>query len=246
MQRDSALNRLTTDDVLAKKNSDTIFILGSGYSINSVTQRQWDIIRQHDSIGFNWFCKHSFVPTFFLVREQANLPTRRNKDETPEILIDRINQMNCCTIICKVNHHTKTAYRYYRDPKITAPCWLLKDNNGKLSIKNMRKNPKVVGSLHGTCTLSNVLHFAKFLNYRNIVFVGIDLYDSRYFWLSQSATRHTLKKKNRNHKRKHPITRKTLALVKRFNRAFTNQLYVTNPKSLLIKVIPHKPIEDFA
>ncbi len=52
-------------DLSKVKKSNTIFILGSGSSINKISPHKWQIISSHDSIGFNfWFC-HKHIPTFY-------------------------------------------------------------------------------------------------------------------------------------------------------------------------------------
>lgn len=52
-------------DISKIKKSDTIFILGSGSSINKISEERWRIISSHDSIGFNfWFC-HKHIPSFY-------------------------------------------------------------------------------------------------------------------------------------------------------------------------------------
>lgn len=47
------------------KTSETIFILGGGYSILDITDKQWDFIGRHDSIGMNLWPTHWFVPAFW-------------------------------------------------------------------------------------------------------------------------------------------------------------------------------------
>ena len=54
------------------KTSDTIFILGSGESINNVTPQQWQHIRQHDSFGLNFWPLHSFTPTYYHSEYMSN------------------------------------------------------------------------------------------------------------------------------------------------------------------------------
>ena len=44
---------------------DTVFILGSGAIITELSPSQWELIRAHDSIGFNNWTMHPFVPTFY-------------------------------------------------------------------------------------------------------------------------------------------------------------------------------------
>lgn len=48
------------------KRSDTLFILGNGSSISTYTCEQWEHIRQHDSLGLNFFTLHDFVPTTYM------------------------------------------------------------------------------------------------------------------------------------------------------------------------------------
>ena len=54
-------------DLNALKRSDTLFILGSGSSINQISQARWEIIQRHDSIGFNFWPIHPFVPTMYFI-----------------------------------------------------------------------------------------------------------------------------------------------------------------------------------
>lgn len=70
-----------------RKTSDTLFILGSGPSINDLSSRDLDTIGNHDSIGFNWWMVHDFVPDFYLFQFPPNretniaeLVTDRRKD----------------------------------------------------------------------------------------------------------------------------------------------------------------------
>jgi len=243
------MNKLTIDDIKAKKTSDTIFVLGSGYSVNKVKEEEWDIIKKHNSIAFNWFCKHPFEPTYFLIREQANLPSRVARGETVKDLIKLTNKYkDTVGIISDVRKHTRTSYRYAHDSRMQLPCLVVKDDNSKRfkKIKNMRCDPTKTGLIHGTCTIYNVMHLALFLDYKKIVFVGIDLYDSRYFWLKKNKTRHTVKKKKKKFKDRHAIASRTIKFIRKFGKETVLELYVTNPKSLLKRAIPYKSIGDFA
>jgi hypothetical protein len=52
-------------DFLQYKSSDTLFILGSGPSINAIKQSRWASIMVHDSFGFNFWLCHDVVPTVY-------------------------------------------------------------------------------------------------------------------------------------------------------------------------------------
>jgi hypothetical protein len=59
------------------KKSDTMFILGSGSSVNKFTNKHWDIISDNDSLGLNFWIAHDFIPTFYCYEEPADILDRR-------------------------------------------------------------------------------------------------------------------------------------------------------------------------
>ena len=52
-------------DLAKWKRSDFLFILGSGASINRISPERWKSIAQHDTIGFNFWPFHPFVPGMY-------------------------------------------------------------------------------------------------------------------------------------------------------------------------------------
>jgi hypothetical protein len=66
----SRSNQLTpanifTSSVLDSNRSKTLFILGSGWSINSITTEMFSHIEKHQSVGINFWFFHDFVPSLF-------------------------------------------------------------------------------------------------------------------------------------------------------------------------------------
>ena len=61
----SGIPMLDQLDLSAVKTSDTIFILGSGPSINGISPERWTQIAKHDSVGFNFWPFHPFVPRMY-------------------------------------------------------------------------------------------------------------------------------------------------------------------------------------
>ena len=47
-------HRLIDNYTDQKKKSDTVFIVGSGESINDLSEKEWDIIKRHNIIGLNY------------------------------------------------------------------------------------------------------------------------------------------------------------------------------------------------
>ena len=239
---------LSKEQFLQKKTSSLIFVIGSGWSINSITPEEWEIIGKYNTIGFNWSCLHSFEPTFFLIREQANLPQRKHKGETIKTLIKRVNRYkNTGCIICDVRKHTPRAYAFHKDRRINAQCILVRDNKNKKYSRKLHKyfklDPFEHGLIHGRCTMYNVLHLVTYLGYQQVVFIGVDLRNSRYFWLGPKETRHTVAKKGRSFKHKHSITGDMMRLIKR-SRKLPFDMYVASRKSLLKRRIPYKTIQE--
>ncbi len=200
--------------------------------------------------SISWFCKSGIPTTFYVVREQANLPSRKCKGETIREFIKLMNNVpNTCLCVCDVSHHTPKAYNYAKDKRLRNAGVVFRDDKSKKHAaklhKFFRKNPFEHGLVHGASTMSNVLHLVAFLGYLRILFVGVDLRDSRYFWLGPKENRHTLIRKGRSYSQKHPVTQDVLRLVTRYKKHMGAELYVANKKSLLTRRIPYKRISEF-
>jgi hypothetical protein len=59
------LGSIFNEDFKYKKTSDTLYILGSGPSINHLSSKCFSLIKEADSIGFNFWFAHEFVPSFY-------------------------------------------------------------------------------------------------------------------------------------------------------------------------------------
>jgi len=62
-----------TDGSLWARKSDTLFILGSGPSVEEVSQDQWAHVAKHNSIGINSWVVHDFVPDIYCFEEVESL-----------------------------------------------------------------------------------------------------------------------------------------------------------------------------
>lgn len=235
--------RLTKEEFLSYKKSNTIFILGSGYSVNSLSDSDWAIVRKFDSIGFNWFCKHRFQPTFYLIREQANNRARTTDIEDPSLLIRAVNNYKkTAGIIADVSSHSPHSYSYTKDKNLSLPCVVVRDNkslrSSKSMIRSMHRDPfEKTGLIHGNATIVSILHLVYFMKYERIVFLGVDLYDSRYFWLPKNVTRHTVSKKKQVYKDRHAIAKRLLKFIDSYKKLGID-MYTGNPKSLLKNIMP--------
>lgn len=64
--REFGLSPLDANPLRARKSSDTLFILGSGASVLTYSEAEWAAIAGHDSLGFNYWILHPFVPSHYV------------------------------------------------------------------------------------------------------------------------------------------------------------------------------------
>jgi len=172
----------------ARRKSDTVFIFGSGYLLNGLSAREWEHFGAHDVFGFNAFYYQKWLPVdFHLLRGgiYGELRWRPFANEVAaalgrnplfaravfvmqeEFLAQFPNQL--------VGHRllpagaTLLRYRTAREPGL--PTRSIAD-----------------GLRHQAGTLMDTVNCAYCLGWKHIVLVGVDLYDSRYFYLAADQT----------------------------------------------------------
>lgn len=75
----AGVGRSWSDDVLRHKKSETVVLLGSGPSIAKLAPKDWDAIAGADSIGFNNWYVHPFVPSMYMVQGTGYLADNLSK-----------------------------------------------------------------------------------------------------------------------------------------------------------------------
>ncbi|MEH7494541.1 hypothetical protein [Neobacillus niacini] len=173
------------------KKSDTLFILGSGKSIEDLTPAQWAMIKENDSLGLNFWLYHEFVPTFYVYEESLNVERnnlfykllRQKQDmykDTPFIVKDI--EYKGITFDSIPSELTKNIYLSTEmvvfGGKIDFSRFLYR---GYLLLSKFNKRNKNV-LLKRSGSLSYLLFLAENFGYRNIVLCGIDLINSDYFY----------------------------------------------------------------
>ncbi len=230
------------------KKSNTVVIWGCGSSLNDFPDWSFDNLKKFDSISFNWFCFSCHSITYYLVREQANLEKRTNGEENIDNFYDIMNYsyINSCLVVHDLSLHSPHAYDYssekniakFNSKYVVVKDTKLKDNDPGVKLwrdKSIFKS----GIYHGKTTLTNALHLAVWLGYKKIIFAGVDLYDSRYFWLNNNDTRYSVSDKKKDRTAKHATVSAVMKLVKDVKKYYPKiKMYTYNPKSLLKNVIP--------
>ena len=186
--------QLGPDAAASRRRSDRVFVFGSGYSLNDVTPGEWAHFAEHDVFGFNGFVYQPWVRTdFHLVRswvpdfrgpewQRRAIATyaeqiRRNRHfDATVFILQRQYSAEVCNMLVGERFLPRGAmvcrYRTARRlDEMPSPRWRA----------GLQREPG---------TLASVVNAAILLGWREIVLVGVDLYDNRYFWGPVDSTMH--------------------------------------------------------
>jgi hypothetical protein len=179
---------LTESQLRAARKSDTVFVFGSGYSLNELGPDEWQHVAGHDVFGFNAFVYEKWVPIDFHLLRGGLEGTERWRPYA-EQFTSVLNQNPLCanTIFLVQSEYLAQfcnqliGYRYLRPgAKIFRYHTNRADGPPTRSFRE--------GLRHTAGTLTDTVNAAVCLGWRQIVLVGVDLYDSRYFWLGPDET----------------------------------------------------------
>lgn len=231
------------DELQRARRSETVFVFGSGASLNDIPAQEWQRMSEHDTFGFNWFVHERFVRCdFHLIRQIADSNERRVWE--PQI-------REYCGLI-------ETNPRYAETLLLVQHEWRARGANLALQLEIFPKRHRVLpwrtardtdlstsfedGLVHGSSTLLDTVNAAYLLGWKRIVLVGVDLYDRRYFWLPEGETRPVDVARDATFEDLH--TQASTSLIDRLARWRASlakqgiELSVYNPRSLLARALP--------
>lgn len=176
------------------RQSDTLFILGSGASINELNPTFWKHVAKFDSIGFNNWLIHYFVPNFYMREAPRDL-------RTEYAFTDMLRKKEDYKVVPFILRRGLTArrlalwsdtLRLLRSVPTGTLCLPDVVNAPAETEDEMRKFCRIwrrLGlqkdiNLHIDCraSLSQLLYFGFVQGYSDIVLCGIDLNTAEYFW----------------------------------------------------------------
>ena len=182
--------------IIDTKGSETVFVLGSGPSICSLTPDHFEEIGQQDSIGFNLWAVHEFVPTHYLLQLSRDATSRHAEigalqsrigsylqtqilvrgDQTfqgqpsfSEIAIE-VLQRSDMWFLMELAIHSKVEI----EPRVMMRVF------ESLGLFNYGVVGKAIPKWRGTLGL--ILSLTYQMGYRNVVLCGIDMNDSSHFF----------------------------------------------------------------
>lgn len=198
--RDRQFDPIWDLDFSKYKSSDTIVLLGSGSSINEITDEQWELIEQSDSLGFNYWPIHEHDPTYYVFELPRD--ERDHREKMYQLLEYRADDYAGKPIILKDLRRTsdeldldripeELAENMYASGKVSIP-WNPEDPSSfdrslsyldRLGYFDERDRVEVNFQKRGSLTYHVLL--ATMLGYDNIVLLGVDLVDYKYFYIER-------------------------------------------------------------
>lgn len=168
--------RLLPQDLSTRRSSDTIYVLGSGSSINNLSKKDWENINFHDSLALNRWYKSNFVPTFWMWEPPRVEKTRIDDYYEMHKLLDN---KNCFTIL-KNWHHL---YKYF--PEDRARNLAFKFDSSvmirRVHVYNQKQMNELSKYLKGQYfhffrgSLFLAICIARIAGYKRVVLCGVDM-----------------------------------------------------------------------
>jgi hypothetical protein len=182
---------LDTAALRARKKSRRVFVFGSGYSLNEMNDDEYARIGREDSLGFTGsiYLKRLDL-TYLLLRawtetSAGSLAWRKDADEVIGAIVANDRLKDTIFVLQEgltaIFPNRLVGERVW--PADRSLSFFRSDKVSKYPHRDYRD-----GVVHGTSTLCSAISMAVGLGYDEIVLVGVDLYDSRYFWLPPDKT----------------------------------------------------------
>lgn len=240
---------LSSEKLRQTKSSDTLYIFGSGFSLNALSSEEWRHFESGDTLSFNQFIRQDFIRLdYYLARE-----------------IGGINHADTVA--------SNQVYDLFREavlgPRFAGTIYLLQDdllaevsielqhrfliprgariwcyNTFSRSLRALPPRDLDRGIIHAGGSISDAVSWGYGMGYKSIVLVGVDLYDRRYFWLQKDENRVEDTQRGASHRDVHNTAPVIVDLLRRWTAFFKEQgvsLTVYNPRSLLAKVMDVYP-----
>jgi len=193
--RSNNLRSLCELDIKQIKKSDRIFILGSGASVNDLTDQDWEYIKSCNSIGFNSWVAHPFVPDIYFIeppivsmkiwKDWTNLYELKKEPyaEVPIVVNYKEWQHHLAQFpFSDLPEEMQTNLYYYApfDLRFNHPKWISMVLWYWRWFKIRKKSMDDL--IHQRATLATLIMFSLFAGFKEIVLVGVDLNNTAYFF----------------------------------------------------------------
>jgi hypothetical protein len=184
------------------KGSDIAIFLGSGSSINRITNRQWEKINKVDTWTINNWVYHPFIPKFYHLEvkgidKEIILKRFLEKEKEYKNTYFIINKSK--KLALDIVSTQKNIYLYNLD--IISDADLSKFNPEIKYKYKVSSDPNTLIAYNLSSSLILILDFLWRFGYEKVIFFGVDLYDSKYFWTDHLEYGETHCQYNHDHKK---------------------------------------------
>ncbi len=187
----------------AYRTSQTLFVLGSGASINRLDARQWSRIRSADSFGINNWIVHEFTPTYYGIEmptvDPADVYSRTCENFLHNLDLAKSRYSSVPILYTRAHNRpfpmrgvpAELAGNLYQVPEVRLrgrSREAVRDHlafAGRVGWLSPRARYDV--GLTKRASLFRVVHFGVVGGYRNIVLCGVDLSTTAYFFQDDPA-----------------------------------------------------------
>jgi hypothetical protein len=202
LERHGVGQRLTRLDFGARRTSDTIFVLGTGASINDYPASWWSVIGSAESVAMNFFLLHEHVPTYHVVEDvhgiRARLLARRYVEigdyrDVPLIVKTQLTNLSYRRVRRRIDElaelPSKVRESVYLSLDFLAAGATVEEMESayrslaKLGLWEPRDRFLALTKRRGS--VSYAINLAVRAGYRRIVLCGIDLNHTEYFYDSR-------------------------------------------------------------
>lgn len=181
--------------IKSSKSNDTIYLLGSGPSINTLSKKHFDEMEQNTTIGFNYWFLHEFIPDMYLFQVP---PTPYSNDflknfvrlydtkRKSKIIMrgtwpennEKVMQESIEMVLQEWDTYYQNIIPIHSDTG-TDIEEMIRFFSG-LGCFNFNKMSDFSVKWRATITL--LISIAYQAGFRNIVLCGIDMLDEKHFW----------------------------------------------------------------
>lgn len=238
--------RLTELELRKTRKSETIFIFGSGSSINEIPASEWREFERHDTLSFNLFVHQDQLRIdYHMIREIGNRASDTNlaMEEVSEYThLLRSNPHFVNSILLVQSGWTALGANYVVGRRLLPrKAQLFRFQSQRQRGYRPPSRSFKDGLVHGTATLIDCINFAYILGWKRVVLVGVDLYDRRYFWLDKDQSKPIDVERGSSYQAQHNSAIDVIDTLGQWIDELAGegvQLYVYNPRSLLTQVLP--------
>jgi hypothetical protein len=190
-------------DLRTLRQSETLFVLGSAWSINDISDKRWKIIGQHDSVGINFWPAHPFVPRFYHFENIVH-DSQPGMYSALRLLLERRSEAyaNTLKIVTDVNP-TEALQTVSELPEgmknkmyvsFSMPVIARNENELRSGIRYMDSigafspRARVAWLFKSSGSVIAMMTLAVLMGYKRIILCGVDLNKQDYFY--QDPTRY--------------------------------------------------------